>query len=392
MRKERIAVVGAGAFGGWTALHLRQRGHEVVLIDAYGAGNSRSSSGDETRVIRSMYVDEIYAKMAMRAAEIWRKHEADWGQQLLYNSNVLSLVGKDEKRWAAAKGYFDQYGWGYTELDPAELQQRFPLIHLEGIEKGVIEDQSGFLLARMGCQAVLKAFVAAGGTYVVAQAKPKGIINQTMQGLQLSNGETLTADRYIFACGPWLGKLFPDEIGHRIQPTRQEIYYFGLPAETAHLWQSMPVWLDFEPNLPENTMMYGIPGAGSDAAVRGFKIGEDRAGPYFDPDTDERDTDTAWLERVRHYMHFRFPGLRHAPLSESRVCQYESTPDAHFLVDQLPTAHNAWVMGGGSGHGYKMGAALGEWMCQHLFGEVPHEPLFGFGRLEGAIVGGEMRR
>ncbi len=392
MSKERFVVVGAGAFGGWTALHLRLRGHEVTLVDAYGAGNSRSSSGDETRVIRSVYIDELYAKMATRSAQLWRQYEAAWGEKLLYPSGVLSLLGTDENRWAIAKKYYDQYDWPYQELSPAQLRQQYPLINPEGVHKAVLEQDSGFLLARMGCKAVLKAFVAAGGTYTVAQAKPMGIQNEAMEGVQLSNGQTLTADRYIFACGPWLGRLFPVEIGQHIRSTQQDIYYFGLPAQTAGQWQKMPVWLDFLPNLPEKTMMYGIPAAGSDAALRGFKIGEDRAGPPFDPDSDSRIFDQKWFERIQNYLGYRFPGLLNAPLAESRVCQYESTLDAHFLVDQLPSAHNAYVMGGGSGHGYKMGAALGEWMCQYLLSEVPHEPLFGFARLAGLELDMENRR
>jgi len=60
-RGPRIIVVGAGAFGGWTALSLLRGGARVTLIDAWGAGHSRSSSGDETRLIRTMYDgDRVY--------------------------------------------------------------------------------------------------------------------------------------------------------------------------------------------------------------------------------------------------------------------------------------------------------------------------------------------
>ena len=71
----RVAVVGAGAFGGWTALHLRRAGAEVTLVDAWGPGNARASSGGETRVIRTIYgpARARYVEMAARALTLWRE-------------------------------------------------------------------------------------------------------------------------------------------------------------------------------------------------------------------------------------------------------------------------------------------------------------------------------
>jgi glycine/D-amino acid oxidase-like deaminating enzyme len=390
MAKEHIAVVGAGAFGGWTALMLLRKGFRVTLLDAWGAGNSHSTSGDETRVIRSVYTDEIYAAMASRSMQLWRENEAQFATKIFYNSGVLSLLGREDTRWRAAKVYFDQYQWPYQELSVKELQVRYPLVNFDNVTYGALELESGFLLARMGCHVVARAFVAEGGDYRIAHAKPSAIISEHCQGLILSDGTTLRADKYIFACGPWLGKIFPEEIGARIQSTRQDLYYFGVPAGQTALHQ-LPAWLDFVPNY-QDTMMYGIPATGSDAALRGFKMGEDKAGPPFDPDEDDRRIQAAWLRRVRKYLAFRFPVLADAPLSESRVCQYENTFDAHFLIDQLPTANNVWIMGGGSGHGYKMGAALGEWMSQYMAGEVSAEPLFSFRRLRDLHIGVKQRR
>jgi glycine/D-amino acid oxidase-like deaminating enzyme len=74
----RVAVVGAGAFGGWTALHLRRAGMDVTLVDAWGPGNARASSGGETRVIRTIYgPTRRYVEMAARALVLWRA-QARW--------------------------------------------------------------------------------------------------------------------------------------------------------------------------------------------------------------------------------------------------------------------------------------------------------------------------
>jgi glycine/D-amino acid oxidase-like deaminating enzyme len=378
--KQKIVIIGAGAFGGWTALTLLRKGYDVTLVDAWGAGHSRSSSGDETRVIRSVYVDKIYVEMVQRAMHIWRENEPQFGQKIFHEIGVLNLIGQDDSRLNAALKHFDSLNLPYEELSLKETKKRYPHFNLEDISQVVMDTEAGYLLARMGCHVVKEAFVKEGGDYRLSEARPLSILNEKMEGITLSDGSKLTADHYVFACGPWLGKLFPEEIGSLVRPTRQEVFYFNVPAG-CDIIERTPVWCDFS-SLYQNVMMYGIPAGGSDAAGRGFKIAEDVLGNDFDPDTTEREITARWLDKARHFMHHRFPILRGMPLSESRVCQYENTPDAHFLIDKLPTASNVWVMGGGSGHGYKMGASVGEMMTKLISGEVDVNPIFSFNRFK----------
>jgi sarcosine oxidase len=378
--KEKIIVIGAGAFGGWTALSLLRKGYQVTLIDAWGAGHSRSSSGDETRVIRSVYVDKIYVEMTQRAMQIWRENEPQFGHKIFHPIGVLNLIGQDDSRLKAALEHFDSMNLPYQELTLKETAKQYPHFNLEDISQVVMDSEGGYLLARMGCHVVKEAFVKEGGDYRLSEARPLNITHEKMQGITLSDGSILTADHYVFACGPWLGKLFPEEIGSLVRPTRQEVFYFNVPAG-CDIIERTPVWCDFS-SLYQNVMMYGIPAGGSDAAGRGFKIAEDVLGDDFDPDKTEREVTARWLDKARTFMHHRFPILRGMPLSESRVCQYENTPDAHYLIDKLPTASNVWVMGGGSGHGYKMGASVGEMMTKLISGEAEANPIFGFKRFE----------
>src|SRR5207237_6659100 len=75
-KHSHIVVVGAGAFGGWTALFLRRQGARVTLLDSWGPGNSRASSGGETRVIRATYGSRAgYTPMAARALVLWKEHQ-----------------------------------------------------------------------------------------------------------------------------------------------------------------------------------------------------------------------------------------------------------------------------------------------------------------------------
>ena len=378
--KQHIAVIGAGAFGGWTALMLLRNGYKVTLIDAWGAGNSRSSSGDETRVIRSVYADKIYAEMAHRAGQIWRENEKAFNAKIFHPIGVLNLIGKEASRLKAALNHFDDLGFKYEEFSIKDAAKSYPHINLEDINQVVLENNGGYLLARMGCHVVKEQFVKEGGDFKIAAAHPLSISNEKLEGIQLSDGSKLIADTYVFACGPWLGKLFPEEIGSLIRPTKQEIFYFNTPAG-CDILEKLPVWCDFS-SLWENVMMYGIPGAGSDAMARGFKAGKDVAGEDFDPDTSERFISESSVKEVQQFIHHRFPILRGMGLLESRVCQYENTPDAHFIIDKLPTANNVWIMGGGSGHGYKMGAVVGEMMVKWINEETEVNPIFGFKRFE----------
>src|SRR3954447_24784826 len=91
--KPHIAVIGAGAFGGWTALYLLRQGAHVTLLDAWGPGNSRASSGGETRVIRGTYgPNQPYTKMAARAAQLWNENEKRWNMKLIHRTGVLWMV------------------------------------------------------------------------------------------------------------------------------------------------------------------------------------------------------------------------------------------------------------------------------------------------------------
>jgi glycine/D-amino acid oxidase-like deaminating enzyme len=194
-----------------------------------------------------------------------------------------------------------------------------------------------------------------------------------MRALPLPGGVSLTADQYVFACGPWLGRLFPDIIGDRIRPTRQEVFFFGVPARDARYTEAgMPAWIDA--GTPH--IFYGIPGN----EWRGFKAANDTRGPLCDPTSQERTVTPEALRNVREHVEFRYPGLKGAPVVETRVCQYEQTPDENFILDRHPDADNVWLAGGGSGHGYKHGPAVGELMAQLVLGRKPLDSFFGLAR------------
>jgi len=194
------------------------------------------------------------------------------------------------------------------------------------------------------------------------------------KSLQLSDGTTLAADRFIFACGPWMGKLFSRTIGPHFISTRQEVFFFGTPAgDFRYNEGNVPVWGDHSGHF-----MYGIPGN----QERGFKIADDTRGPEFDPTAGERLASPELIAQARDYLAYRFPGMKGAPLLESRVCQYENTSDENFILDRHPRNHDVWMVGGGSGHGFKHGPALGEIVAKTILRDEPADATFRLERFE----------
>jgi glycine/D-amino acid oxidase-like deaminating enzyme len=371
-----VIVIGAGAFGGWTALELRRRGARVTLIDAWGPGHARASSGGETRIIRSTYgTRAVYTKMALRALELWRAHDPD--RRLLRETGVLWMFGDDDSFGHASARVLRDHGASLDLLTLPDASRQYPQINFDGIRSVFIEPGAGYLFARRACEQVVGHLIAEGGEYRQAAAVgPIVADRRVLPHVVLCDGTRLEADAFVFACGPWLASLFPDVVGANIAATRQEVFYFGTPPGDARFTEpELPVWMDFAAGS-RSGQIYGIPGSGSS----GFKVADDAPGPAIDPTSGDRDVSVDGVARARAFLSRRFPVLADAPLVGSEVCQYESTPDDHFIVDRHPGAPNVWIVGGGSGHGFKMGPAVGEMVASVVLADSPPDAQFSLAR------------
>jgi monomeric sarcosine oxidase len=362
-----VAVIGSGVFGAWTAYSLRQSGATVALIDAYGPANSRASSGGESRIIRMGYgADEIYTRWSLLALPLWQQLFAQAGKPELFQRTGVLWIAHENDRYALdTLATLQKLQIRFDKLSLADLRDRYPQISFDDDAWGILEPDSGVLMARRAVAELVAQAKKAGVDFRAGQViAPEG--RGRITSLKTSSGEEILAGTFVFACGPWLPKLFPDVLADRMFISRQEIFFFGVPAGSLEFAQpALPTWLYLRDEF------YGMP----DLESRGFKVADDRHGPIVDPDTQPRMSSVQAIAAARNFVGKRFPALKNAPIIESRVCQYENTSNGDFLIDRHPEFENVWLVGGGSGHSFKHGPSLGEYVAELVLqGGTPEAP------------------
>ena len=364
-----VAVIVAGVFGVWTAYQLSRASASVLLLDAYGPGNSRASSGGESRIMRLGYgPDEIYTRSAQRSLQLWLELFEAYKSPtpLFHRTGVLWLARDQDAYCEATLKSLKTVGARAERLTNAELSNRFPQLNFDRIDWAILEPDAGVLMARRAVQAVAAAARANGVDYL-EEAIAGPVSERDSGNLRTTAGTEIRAKQLVFACGPWLPKLFPELLGERIHVTRQEVFFVGVPpGNDLFKPNRLPAWVDF------NDLVYALP----DLDNRGFKIAIDAHGPEFDPDHGERIVSNELRNAVREYLRQRVPLLADAAFTETRVCQYENTSNGDFLIDRHPVLENVWLAGGGSGHGFKHGPTVGEYVTAMLSGHGTPEPRF----------------
>ena len=362
-----VAVVGAGVFGAWTAYHLRQAGKQVILLDAHGPGNSRSSSGGESRILRMGYgPDALYTRYAARSLQLWKVLFRRSDVPLFHRTGMLWMTGAGDPWLRQTLKVLKAEGSKHEILTRRELRRRFPGFSLEDVDAAALEPDSGVIMARRSVQALVNQATGQGVEYrdeamteIVGRGRIEAVITDT--------GRRITANNFVFACGPWLPRIFPF-LKKYIVSTRQEVFFFGARSTRAFAPPEMPCWYH------HGDEAYGVP----DLENRGVKIAFDRQGPPFDPENGCRLVGQESLSEIRRYLKKRIPALNDAPIVETRVCQYENTRNRDFLIDRHPELENCWIAGGGSGHGFKHGPAVGEYLTKLIVGRGSAEPRFSF--------------
>jgi glycine/D-amino acid oxidase-like deaminating enzyme len=374
MKKKSVIVVGAGAWGGWSAYWLQKAGCQVTLIDKNEPGNTFSGSGGKTRVIRMAYGgNEVYTQMVERSFQLWDDFCQSTGEQLLHKREALWLFNKVDSTYAQlSQPLMHKRGFGLEEISIEKISEKYPQISLEGITSAYIEPKAGYLEASRSCGVVKSEFEKLGGKFLRTEVvKIEG--SAEVSAIITSEGDRLVADHYVFACGPWMKNLIPS-LSSYLNISRQEVYYFDAPE--SHLGDSLPIWLEFRKG---DEMYYGIP----DHLNQGFKLAYDQREWPLDPDKDNRELTSAIFEKMKAVLAQRFPTLKNAGLHHHHTCVYENSLDGDFIMDSAPEFKNAIILCGSSGHGFKMGPAIGEMVAELLIDKKLFPPSLSLARLKG---------
>jgi sarcosine oxidase len=352
-RPAPVVVVGAGVFGAWTAEYLRRLGKRVLLVDQMGPANARASSGGESRMTRGTYGrDEIYTRMALASLEEWKAMSRRSALSLFHQAGVLFCFQEMIDYARESIEVHGRLNLPLETIEHAELRRRWPQMNFDGIEFGLFEAEFGALMARRAVEETVARFVARGGEYRLAHAVPGANAHEV-----ILDGSPQAAEAIVYACGPWLPKVFPDLLGDRIFVTRQEVGFIAVPpGDDSFEVGALPGWADFN----DGDLYYGFP----NLEGRGFKIARDTHGEPFDPDGGDRRISEAGMGRLRVFAEMRFPALATQPWTEFRVCQYENSSNGDFLIDRHPTLEGVYLLGGGSGHGFKHGPEVGRMMAE----------------------------
>jgi glycine/D-amino acid oxidase-like deaminating enzyme len=234
----------------------------------------------------------------------------------------------------------------------------------------IFEPGSGALLAERSVDCVMKTAVQEGVAFERAVVQRVETATGHLAFANTIDGRRLHSDLFVFACGSWLPKLFPRELSV-IRPTRQELFFFEAPQSDLNFDASrMPVWID----QTDERLPYGFP----NIEGAGIKVGFHHTGPSFDPDTGNRSVTEAQIAEAANYLGSRFPSLPIVPKA-TRVCHYENTPNADLLADRHPAFDNVWLIGGGSGHGFKHAPGIAGSLWQAIKRGQQQEPRFTLG-------------
>ncbi|MEU7000996.1 FAD-dependent oxidoreductase [Nonomuraea sp. NPDC046570] len=358
---KSVIVVGAGIWGSSLALRLAETGWRVRLVEQHVPGHVRQASAGETRLLRCSHgADDWYAKLAWRARDGWRRLGERAGEDLYLEAGMLWFAKEPEGWEHASAQVLGGLGIPYEVLGPDEGARFFPGFRGDDLSFLLWEPNAGVIRARRATQVTARLALAAGVELVRGVAAPA-------EGTAVRVGEeVLRADRVVWACGAWLPALFEVPVS----VTKQDTLHFAAPAG----WTTpgVPAWVD------HSSSRYGH----GDVDGVGLKATSDVEGGPYDPESGTREVDAISEAWAREYLGRRFPALADAPVLFRQVCQYALTPDAEWVIAEA--GPGVWLLGGDSGHGFKHGPALAEYVAGVLDGDFAPEPRFGLHRRASA--------
>jgi len=346
-------VVGSGVTGASIARELAQRGAHVTLAEQYAAGTIRSASGGDTRLLRAAHGEAgWYTRLAWRARTQWLELQEESGTRIWEPVGLAWFARSADGFEARSRETLAREGIAHEWLTPQTAGELFPTLAADDLAGVLWEPDAGVLHARRATQLLAEDAERLGVRRHAGHVEPDA---------------GLPADVVVWACGAWLPKLFPELVEVRVE--RRDVFFLG--GETT--WTGAPGWVDYDGGF------YGH----GDVGGLGVKVAPDFPSDEVDPDEVDRLPLPAREREARDYAARRFPALANAPVVGVRVCQYDLSHDTHFLVDRHPEHESWWLVGGGSGHGFKHGPALAEYVADCIEGRCEREAMHRLGARTG---------
>lgn len=335
-----VVVIGLGAMGAASLFHLAKAGVRAVGIEQHDIPHALGSSYGSSRVIRKAYFEDArYVPFLERSYALWRELEQDSGESLYTRTGCINLGPREHPDLRSVVGTVTTHALPYELLNARAIHERFPAFRVDDDVVGVYEEDAGILAPERCTIAHVDGAKRRGARVHVHER----VIDMRMR----ADGVDVVTDKRTIACahvvramGPWLGHA-------RLHVTRQMQLWFAPPNEAF----AIPVFIQF--GRDREGTYYGMP----PHEGQGVKVCRHGGGVTTTPDTIDRDVRDADVEDVRGYLRRSLPALARQPLTRSAVCMYTMTPDANFVVGR---DERVTVLGGFSGHGFKMASVVGE--------------------------------
>jgi len=352
----KALIVGGGIAGLSTAWALAQRGMQVELFEQGPLPNPRSSSYDEHRIIRHAYgTMEGYAHLMPEAFRVWDSLWRATGTSHYEPCGAVYFLRHDNGWYEGASHSLGAMGIGLRDIALDDVERRFPMVRPEGLQRVVSTDGAGMLFPVR----ILTDLVVLLGRLGVTLRTGAHVSEVDLErGRVVADGVTHEGDTVVVAAGAWADRLVPGLRGVAV-PSRQAVLYLSPPADLAEAWATAPVMLEVRPEGG----LYTLP------PRRGtrLKIGDHLFSRAGDPDGD-RVANAQDLARLWPAARAAYRGLDRYSVLEPKACFYTVTEHEEFLVH--PTGAAGWLISACSGHGFKLGALMGELVGRAVAGEM----------------------
>ena len=337
-----VAIVGAGVLGLAAGRALAERGRDAVILEQAEIGHHWSGSKGSSRILRAGYREPSYVTAALQARELWRELESASGKQILHPRPHLTfgtgMRSIQDAMYAA--------GAPCKLLTAAEAARQFPAIATRG--PALLEPDSAVIAADQALAAL-----ATGGAEIRTGIRVTRLSDDGRQVTLQTTAGAVMAQAAIITAGPWSSALLATSgVPLPGRPVLEQVAYLRASAGNE---DSAPIFICHADQVP-----YGLPVPGSPL----YKIGIHHSGPATDPNAQDESADPGLITALARVARRYLPGYDPEPVATER-CIYDNSPDEDFIIDRIG---NVVIGCGTSGHGFKFGPLLGEWLADLAIG------------------------